>query len=50
VRVKQSTDLLVWRELEVDYRAVAKRATLAVSPNGSVWLACDTGMILKLEP
>jgi hypothetical protein len=50
VRVKQSTDLLVWRELEVDYRAVAKRATLAVSPNGSVWLACDTGMILKLDP
>jgi photosystem II stability/assembly factor-like uncharacterized protein len=50
VRVKQSTDLSTWRELDVDYRAVAKRVTLALAPNGSVWLACDTGMILKLEP
>jgi photosystem II stability/assembly factor-like uncharacterized protein len=50
VRVRQSRDLQLWQELEVDYRATARRVTLAVAPGGSVWLACDTGMILKLEP
>lgn len=49
VRVVRSTDLRTWTELAVDYRAVAKRATLAVAPNGRVWLACDTGMILSLD-
>jgi photosystem II stability/assembly factor-like uncharacterized protein len=48
VRVLRSTDLKSWTEVDVDYRAVAKRATLAISPAGGMWLACDTGMILQL--
>ncbi len=38
-----------WLELPVDYRAVASRATLSQSPDGSIWLATTAGMILKLE-
>jgi hypothetical protein len=38
-----------WLEIPVDYRAVASRATLAPSPDGSVWLVTTAGMILKLE-
>jgi photosystem II stability/assembly factor-like uncharacterized protein len=49
VRVLQSSDLRQWRELEVDYRAVAKRAVFAQTADGKLWLACDTGMILRLE-
>jgi hypothetical protein len=48
VRVIRSSDLRTWTELEVDYRAVAKRATLALAPGGGVWLALDSGMILQL--
>jgi hypothetical protein len=34
--------------MDVDYRAVARRARLAASDPGNVWVATDTGMILKL--
>lgn len=37
-----------WREMSVDYRADAHRAYLAGAGN-SVWVATDTGMILKLQ-
>jgi hypothetical protein len=48
VQVLRSTDMSVWAEMEVDYRAVAGRAILA--GNGeSLWMATDSGMILKLE-
>ena len=42
-----SADLKKWEGVAVDYRAVAKRVTLAASGN-ELWAATDTGMILKL--
>ena len=38
-----------WTPLEVDYRAVAKGALLAEG-GGQLWMATDSGMILKLVP
>jgi len=39
-----------WRELSVDYRAVAANVLLA-SPDGKhFWAATDTGMILRFDP
>lgn len=49
LRVLGSDDLTAWSEMEVDYRAVARRAMLAVAGGEDLWLATDTGMILKLE-
>jgi photosystem II stability/assembly factor-like uncharacterized protein len=49
VKVLKSSDLKVWTPIPVDYRAVAKRATLAGS-GGDLWMATDNGMILKLTP
>jgi photosystem II stability/assembly factor-like uncharacterized protein len=37
-----------WTEMAVDYRAVARRVTLAAAGPNDVWAATDTGMILKL--
>lgn len=48
VKVLRSPDLLHWQEMEVDYRAVARRAVLATAGVGKVWLATDTGMLLSL--
>ena len=50
VKVLKSDDFGTWREMDVDYRAVATRAMLAAADEQSLWLATDTGMILKLEP
>lgn len=47
VRVLRSRDLKTWSEMDVDYRAIAKRVTLAEA-GGEMWLATDSGMILKL--
>jgi hypothetical protein len=48
LKILKSEDLENWTEMDVDYRAVARRAFLA-APNGeNVWVATDTGMILKL--
>ena len=50
LHVLQSADLKQWTEMEVDYRAEARHAVLAV-PNGShAWIATDTGMILRWVP
>ena len=49
VRVLKSNNFKDWTPIPVDYRAVAKRVTLAGS-GGDLWLATDNGMILKLEP
>ncbi|MGO4880512.1 MAG: WD40/YVTN/BNR-like repeat-containing protein [Bryobacteraceae bacterium] len=46
--VLKSDNLTDWREMDVDYRANASRAMLRAAPDGSVWVATDTGMILKL--
>jgi photosystem II stability/assembly factor-like uncharacterized protein len=47
VKVLRSHDLKVWVEMEVDYRATARRTTLAVLDEEHAWMATDTGMILK---
>jgi hypothetical protein len=49
VQVLRSTDMTVWSEMNVDYRAVAGRAILAASGDNDIWMATDSGMILKLE-
>jgi hypothetical protein len=48
VQVLRSTDMEAWTELNVDYRAVARRTMLAGSGD-QLWMATDSGMILKLE-
>ncbi|MCX6591177.1 MAG: hypothetical protein NTZ56_06605 [Acidobacteria bacterium] len=45
----RGSEMDLWAEVPVDYRAVASRATLARSPDGSMWLVTSAGMILKLE-
>jgi hypothetical protein len=49
LKILQSKDLSEWTEMGVDYRAVARRARLAASDPGHVWVATDTGMILQLD-
>jgi hypothetical protein len=48
VRVLKSRDFSTWTEIEVDYRAVANRATMTAAGDHDIWLATDNGMILKL--
>ncbi len=48
VKVLHSDNLLTWTEMKVDYRAVARRVMLAAVDATHVWMATDTGMILKL--
>jgi hypothetical protein len=50
LKIMRSTDLAKWTEMDVDYRAVANRATLSVADDGNLWVATDTGIILKLGP
>jgi hypothetical protein len=48
LKILKSADLTDWSEMEVDYRANAGRAILRAAADGSLWVATDTGMILKL--
>jgi hypothetical protein len=48
LKVLRSDDLEHWDEMEVDYRAVAHRALIAGPDETHLWIATDTGMILKL--
>jgi hypothetical protein len=48
VKVLKSEDYSKWDEMEVDYRAVANRTIIAAADDHNLWLATDTGMILKL--
>ena len=51
LKILRSTDLITWKaDAPVDYRATARRAMLATADAANVWVATDTGMILKLEP
>jgi photosystem II stability/assembly factor-like uncharacterized protein len=50
LKVLTSDDLESWREMTVDYRAVAHRAMIAGPDEKHLWIATDTGMILKLTP
>jgi photosystem II stability/assembly factor-like uncharacterized protein len=48
LKLLKSGDMANWTEMDVDYRAVARRAHLAAPDPSHVWVATDTGMILKL--
>ncbi|MCC6858657.1 MAG: hypothetical protein IT158_08855 [Bryobacterales bacterium] len=48
VRILRGSGLETWTEMEVDYRATARRVILATSGDHA-WAATDTGMILKLR-
>jgi len=49
VKVLKSEDYSKWDEMDVDYRAVANRTIIAAADDHNLWLATDTGMILKLQ-
>jgi hypothetical protein len=48
LKMFESSNLKVWREMDIDYRAAAQRAILAAVDSRHAWLATDTGMILGL--
>lgn len=48
LRMFESTDLQNWKEIPTDYRAVATRVSLTVVDQNQMWIATDTGMILRL--
>jgi hypothetical protein len=48
LKILTSNDLQTWTEMTVDYRAVAHSAIIAGPDDKHVWVATDTGMILKL--
>jgi photosystem II stability/assembly factor-like uncharacterized protein len=48
LKVLKSTDLTNWEEMDVDYHADGTRAMLRAASDGTLWMATDTGMILKL--
>jgi Photosynthesis system II assembly factor YCF48 len=48
VKVLTSSDLENWTEMPVDYRAVAHATIIAGPDEKNLWIATDTGMILKL--
>jgi hypothetical protein len=47
---RSASDMKVWVDIPVDYRATATHVSVATSPAHSVWLATDQGMILQLVP
>lgn len=50
LKVLVSDDEITWTEMPVDYRAVAHSAIITGPNDKNVWIATDTGMILKLMP
>jgi hypothetical protein len=48
LKVLTSDDLTNWDEMQVDYRAVAHRATFAGPDRDHQWIGTDTGTILHL--
>ncbi len=48
LKIIMSDDLTEWKEMEVDYRAVAHTAFLSIPTQDAAYAATDTGMILKL--
>jgi hypothetical protein len=50
LKILVSGNLSDWQEMEVDYRANAVRAILRAAGDGTLWVATDAGMILKLTP
>ena len=49
VQVLMSKDLAKWETIPVDYRAEALRTFLAAPDNDNIWMATNSGMILKLQ-
>lgn len=50
LKILRSGDLTDWKEMDVDYRAVAQIAVIAVADAQHIWVATDTGAILGLSP
>jgi hypothetical protein len=48
LKMLKSANMKVWQEMDVDYRAVAQRAIIAAPDSHNIWVATDTGAILKL--
>ena len=48
LHILRSQDLAAWQEMEIDYRAVARRAMISAWDRDHIWVATDTGMILRL--
>ena len=48
LKILKSKNLKAWEEMDVDYRAVAQEALIAVADAGHIWVATDTGAILAL--
>jgi len=48
LKISRSSDLEAWSDMDVDYRATAQRALLSGADRRHLWVATDTGMILKL--
>ncbi len=48
LKILESSNLKVWEEMDVDYRAVAQEAVVAVVDAHHMWVATDTGAILGL--
>lgn len=48
LKILESSDLSQWQEQDVDYRALAQAAVLAVADPHHIWVATDTGAILGL--
>jgi len=48
LKVLRSEDLDNWQEMDVDYRATAHRAMISAIDEKNIWIATDTGIILKL--
>jgi hypothetical protein len=49
LKILESANLKVWREMDVDYRVVAQRAIIAAPDAQHMWVATDTGAILTLD-
>ena len=49
VKILISTNLTEWKEMKVDYRAVAGSVVLSGPDAYHIWGATDTGMILRLK-
>ena len=47
LKMMTSTSLVTWLDEKADYRAVAMKPILAAADADHVWVATDTGMILK---
>jgi hypothetical protein len=48
LKMFESANFKLWQEMDVDYRAVAQSAVIAVADSSHIWVATDTGAILRL--